>query len=136
MCHIWKIVPDLYEAIINLSADSSSNSANTPNSNETQDGLYLSNANISEINYEQYINNSQYSTTNDLPYLGESDETLERILIPEGGYLGISNCSDIMKRLGEYYNITMANVGNVSNSNGVQSEIIVEVRYGDCKLER
>ena len=130
MCHIWKIVPDLYEAILNLNQQhSSGNTAGTPfpsNSTETQEGMHLSSVNISDIDPYLSVNNT-YGPS----YLEESSETLLNILISEERYLNMSNCSNILKSLGEHYNVTGAALANFLNSYGVEGETedIAEVRY-------
>ena len=135
LCHIWKIVPDLYEAIIHLSGDSSGNNAFTQlasNSTETQEELLLSKVNISGIDYRLNSNSNshpEYDETNGQIYLEESNEALENILMADGGYLNISNCSDILSKLGKHYNLTGASVGNFLNNSGGQAEVVVEVRY-------
>ena len=130
MCHIWKIVPDLYEAILNLNQQhSSGNAAVTPippNATETQEGMHLSGVNISDIDH--YINvNSTYGPS----YLEESSETLANILVSEGRYLNMSNCSNILKTIGEQYNVTGATLANLLNSYGVEEETedIAEVSF-------
>jgi len=130
LCHIWKIVPDLYEAILNLNQQHySGNTAVTPipsNATETQDGMHLSSVNISDIDH--YINvNSTYGPS----YLEGSSETLANILISEGRYLNMSNCSNILKSIGEQYNVTGAALANLINSYGVEveTEDVPEVRF-------
>jgi hypothetical protein len=130
LCHIWKIVPDLYEAIINLNQQhSSGNTAVTSipfNSTETQEGMHLSSVNISDI--DPYLS---VSSTYGPSYLEDSSETLANILISEGRYLNMGNCSNTLKSLGEHYNITVAGLAKFLNSYEaeVETEDIAEVRF-------
>ena len=141
LCHIWKIVPDLYEAIDTLLSQQH-NSANpegeiTPLSalNSTEDLHHvgdLSRVNISEeMNYHLRANNSLYYTTygpssSSLSYFEDlpRNETLETILmIPDGAYPSISNCSDVLKRLSDHYNLTgEALLSALSSSEDVNEE--------------
>ena len=146
LCHIWKIVPDLYEAIdtlLNQQHTESKEGQMTPMSalNSTEELHHvgdLSRVNISEeMNYNLSANNSLYYTTygpssSSLSYFEESprNETLETILmIPDGGYLSISNCSDILKRLSEHYNLTGEALINVLSGTGSVGEEDIEVGY-------
>ena len=133
LCHIWKIVPDLYEAILNLNQQhSSSNTASTSfpqNSTESIDEMQLSSVNISDIDHHLGVN----STYGPL-YYEESNDVLANILIYEGRSLNMSNCSSILKRLSEQYNVTGQSLANFINSFGLEEdgEGIVEVSF--CKI--
>ena len=102
----------MYEAILNLNQQSSGNNAITPlsNSTEAQEGMHISQVNISEIDYHLISNSSLYYTTYGPLYSEESrddlEKTLEEILTPEGNYPSISNCSNILRSLSEHYNLT------------------------------
>ena len=151
LCHIWKIVPDLYEAIDTL-LSRQHNSANTEGEitplsalNSTEELHHvgdLSRVNISEeMNYHLRANNSLYYTTygpssSSLSYFEDlpRNETLETILmIPDGGYISISNCSDILKRLSEHYNLTGEALMNVLSGTGSIGEEEIEVGYQKYK---
>ena len=144
LCHIWKIVPDLYEAIDTLFTQqqvSGNEGGVTPlsllNSTEEQQHVSdLSKVNISEeMNYHLSVNNSLYETTygpsysslsSSSPYFEEltRNDTLETILmIPDGAYPSISNCSDVLKRLSDHYNLTdEALLSALSSSEDVNEE--------------
>ena len=127
LCHIWKIVPDLYEAIIHLSEDTSGSDGNDAK------------VNISEINYQLNPNNNsyrEYEEANILMYLEDSNGALEDILIAEGGgYLSISNCSDIFFKIEKHYNITGFAIRNFFKNDEAQQEVVVEVRYNSLSKD-
>ena len=149
LCHIWKIVPDLYEAIdtlLNQQHTSSIEEGITPLSSlnsteELQSVDDLSRVNISEeMNYLSANNSLFYTTygpsssslTSSSPYfesLLPTNETLETILmLPDGGYPSMSNCSDILKRLSEHYNLTGEALMNVFSGSEIGDEENIEVR--------
>ena len=130
LCHIWKIVPDLYEAILNLNQQHSSSNTASPsfphNSTESIDEMQLSSVNISDIDHHLSVN-----TTYGPLYHEESNDVLANILIYEGGSFNMSNCSIILNRLSEQYNVSGQSLANFINSYGLEEEQedIVEVRY-------
>ena len=149
LCHIWKIVPDFYEAIdtlLNQQHTSSSEEGITPLSSlnsteELQSVVDLSRVNISEeMNYHLSANNSLFYTTygpsssslsSSSPYfesLLPTNETLETILmLPDGRYPSMSNCSDILKRLSEHYNLSGEALMNVFSGSEIGDEENIEV---------
>ena len=150
LCHIWKIVPDLYEAIDTLltqqqTLGNEGGVTPLPSLNSTEELQHvgdLSKANISEeMNYHLSVNNSLFYTTygpsfpslsssSSSPYFEEltRNGTLETILmIPDGVYPSISNCSDLLKRLSEHYNLTSEALINVFTGTEDVNEDNIEV---------
>ena len=133
LCHIWKIVPDLYEAIINLSEDAmASNGGATAmpsNISQTEEVGYSATTNISNID-SQYYNTSKdlyqaYAKIDDGQiYLEDTtNETLHDILMPHGIVdLSISNCSYILEKLSKHYNLTTSTLGTFFSGGHVEHQ--------------
>ena len=118
LCHIWKIVPDLYEAIINLSGESEGHPDASIQlaSNSTEEGFFEPKSNISGVDYllnsSTYIN--EYDEISMKMNLDESQETFENIAMYETGDLSVFNCTDILRRFGNDYNL-ISTAGNYSS---------------------
>ena len=112
------------------------------NISQTEEVGYSAITNISNID-SQYYNTSKdlyqaYAKNEDgeLHLEDTTNETLHNILFPNGGeYLSISNCSFILNKLSQHYNLTTSALGSFfSGGQNVehQNEEEVEVRKLLC----
>ena len=130
MCHIWKIVPDLYEAIINLTdqppgdPDASSHLA----ANSSEGGFVGPISNISVIDYILNSNNytQEYDKLNMDMNLAESQEASVNIPMYETEDLSTSKCADILRAFGNEDNPN-SSIGNYSSHIGDQEEAAQQV---------
>ena len=125
MCHIWKIVPDLYEAILNLSGDSGGdhNTSIQIATNSTQERLFESNSTLSDDDY--LFNSSNYSTVygklNLKMNLEKTDENIYTY-----ADLTVSNCTEILRKFGNGHNLN-SSTENYSLNNEGQEEAAQQV---------